>query len=92
LTILEKEGLVTQRYRGKQRLIRLNLENEKTQLLLQIIRLLKITHKEYAQKKTLFSEQLESKKEALSQLKLNFNSISSYTIFNKRGYNHGIRR
>ncbi len=50
LTILEKEGLVTQRYRGKQRLILLNFENEKTQLLLQIIGLLKIDHKEYAQK------------------------------------------
>ena len=50
LAILEKEGIVTQRYRGKQRLIRLNFENEKTKLLLQIIGLLKIANKEYVQK------------------------------------------
>lgn len=37
LRILEREGNVTQRYEGRKRVIRLNLKNEKTVVLLKLL-------------------------------------------------------
>ena len=40
LHILENEGLVTQQYFGRKRIVRLNFENQKTLVMLKILRLL----------------------------------------------------
>lgn len=40
LQILEGEDMITQQYFGRKRIIRLNFENKKTQLLLEAIRIL----------------------------------------------------
>jgi DNA-binding transcriptional ArsR family regulator len=39
LHILEREGLVSQRYDGRKRVIRLNLKNEKTLVLLKLLKI-----------------------------------------------------
>jgi DNA-binding transcriptional ArsR family regulator len=39
LQILENKGVITQRYIGRKRLIRLNLKNEKTLVLLKILKI-----------------------------------------------------
>jgi DNA-binding transcriptional ArsR family regulator len=40
LRILEREGLVTQRYAGRKRIVRLNFKNEKTLVSLKILKIL----------------------------------------------------
>jgi hypothetical protein len=39
LRILEREGIITQRYAGRKRIIRLNFKNEKTLVLLKLLKI-----------------------------------------------------
>ena len=44
LHILEREGIVTQQYIGRKRIVRLNLKNQKTSTLLKALKILERAH------------------------------------------------